>query len=332
MSKQSRERRIIVVGCGVVGLTTATYLTEHGYNVEIWTRETPERTTSAVAGGIWHPFQVDENDTRVADWSHRTLHELQRLAAVPGSGVCLREGMEVYRTHPHPLPSWHRMLSRVEKVPASRLPKDCVEGYRFQVPVVETPVYLGKFLMGRFLAAGGSLKTRTVTCLSEPWSEADWVVNCTGLGARELVGDHTLYPIRGEVLRLKSPPTSEFLLDHDHPGGHTYILPRLSDCVLGGTCDEHVWSLEPSQSAATAIRKRCAEWIPAIDSVDAYATEHLVGLRPGRPRVRLEREISGDGKTVVHNYGHGGSGYTLSWGCAEDAERLLAWKEKKTGT
>ena len=49
--------------------------------------------------------------------------------------------------------------------------------------------------------------------------------------------------------------------------------------------------------------------------------EDLVGLRPGRMEVRLEREEK-NGKYLIHNYGHGGSGVTLSWGCADEVVEL----------
>ena len=49
---------------------------------------------------------------------------------------------------------------------------------------------------------------------------------------------------------------------------------------------------------------------------------HRVGLRPARRTVRLEA-VPGETGTVVHCYGHGGSGVTLAWGCADDVLALV---------
>ncbi|CAG5059094.1 unnamed protein product [Parnassius apollo] len=50
--------------------------------------------------------------------------------------------------------------------------------------------------------------------------------------------------------------------------------------------------------------------------------KHWIGLRPGRDAVRLDAEER-DGKIYIHNYGHGGSGLTLFWGCGNNVLQLL---------
>jgi D-amino-acid oxidase len=114
--------------------------------------------------------------------------------------------------------------------------------------------------------------------------------------------------------------------DEFHPAGRAYVHPRTSDCILGGTLEEHQWDTEPDQATADAIIARCREILPGI--ADAKVIEHLAGLRPGRPEVRLEEGTLDSGSPrVVHNYGHGGSGVTLSWGCAENVVRILGYAE-----
>jgi D-amino-acid oxidase len=182
--------------------------------------------------------------------------------------------------------------------------------------VVEMPIYL-KYLMDRFSAAGGSVQRRTLSSLDEV--DARVVVNCVGLGARDLVDDASMEPIRGQVVRVRNPGLKRFVLDEDNPEGVTYIIPRSGDCILGGTADEGEWDLEPDQETAAGILRRCTQLEPRLK--DAEVLEHKVGLRPGRPEIRLERE---DGPIPrIHNYGHGGSGITLSWGCAEETLRLV---------
>ena len=98
-------------------------------------------------------------------------------------------------------------------------------------------------------------------------------------------------------------------------------MPRSNDCVLGGTADEGDWNTEPNPETAEGILRRCTALEPRL--AGAEILEHRVGLRPGRPEVRLESETLADGTPCVHNYGHGGSGVTLSWGCAEEALELV---------
>ncbi len=135
-----------------------------------------------------------------------------------------------------------------------------------------------------------------------------------------MVGDHSMRPIRGQILRLTNPGLDTFFLDEDDPEGVTYVVPRSKDCILGGTADEDAWDTEPDPATAAEILRRCSRLEPRL--VDAEILEHKVGLRPGRPEVRLDIEETG-AVPVVHNYGHGGSGVTLSWGCAEEAVKLV---------
>jgi D-amino-acid oxidase len=89
--------------------------------------------------------------------------------------------------------------------------------------------------------------------------------------------------------------------------------------VLGGTDVRGDASLEPSPQESDAIVERCARLVPALRTAERAGV--AVGLRPGRAEVRLEAERL-DGGVVVHDYGHGGSGVTLSWGCADEVSAL----------
>jgi D-amino-acid oxidase len=148
------------------------------------------------------------------------------------------------------------------------------------------------------------------------------VVNCAGLGARELVGDSSMKPIRGQILRVRNPGLERFVLDEANPEGVTYVIPRSEDCILGGTTEDGEWSTEPDPQTAAAILKRCTKLEPRL--AEAGVLEHKVGLRPGRPEIRLEKEDVPHAPPRIHNYGHGGSGVTLSWGCAEETLHLVS--------
>jgi D-amino-acid oxidase len=307
---------VVVIGCGVIGLSTALRLREAGLDARIVAADPPQKTTSAVAAAIWYPYKAyPERD--VLRWGRRTFEVLEELVTEPKTGVQMREGLELRRGRAGE-PWWAGAVPGVRRCTEDELPPGYRDGHAFVVPVVEMPVYL-RYLRDRFAAAGGTVERRLVSHMDELAGEAALVVNCAGLGAREMVGDASMAPIRGQVLRVRNPGLDRFFLDEDDPEGVTYIVPRSEDCVLGGTADEGAWETEPDPGTAAAILRRCSALEPRLAGAEVLG--HGVGLRPGRPEVRLERE-AGDGLSVVHNYGHGGSGVTLSWGCAEEALRL----------
>jgi D-amino-acid oxidase len=308
---------VIVVGCGVIGLTAAVRMRESGLGVRIVASAPPLDTTSSVAAALWYPYKAYPED-RVLSWGRRTFEVFEDLAGVPESGVRLREGVEVWR-HPAPDPWWTSAVPGVRRCTRDELPPGCRDGHVFTAPVVEMPIYLG-YLLDRFSDAGGRLEQRAVSSLEE-LADGRVVVNCAGLGARELVGDTTLEPIRGQIVRVRNPGLSRFVLDEENPEGITYIVPRSGDCILGGTAEEGEWGTEPDPGLAAGILRRCTGLEPGLAGVEIL--EHKVGLRPGRPEVRLEREDADHGPPRVHNYGHGGSGITLSWGCADETLRLV---------
>jgi len=134
----------------------------------------------------------------------------------------------------------------------------------------------------------------------------------------ELAGS---YPIRGQIVRVEPGWAPRFV----QAGGGTtplaYVIPRADCTVLGGTQDVGSWDLTPDPETAEAIRARCTALVPGL--ARAEVRSHAVGLRPGRPEVRLETVVTSGG-VVIHNYGHGGGGVTLSWGCAEEVARRAA--------
>ncbi|TCJ13668.1 FAD-binding oxidoreductase [Rubrobacter taiwanensis] len=308
----------LVIGCGVIGLSTAICLQEAGLEVEVWAAEMPRESTSGVAAAVWYPYKAYPQN-RVLKWGGQTYAAFEKLAGDGQTGVRMGEGVELWRREV-PDPWWKDAVSRFRRCEEHELPPGYRDGYVFTVPVIEMPRYL-QYLLERFAGAGGRLTRRVVRSLEEAAEASPLVFNCTGLGARELVGDRLLSPIRGQIVRVRNPGLERFVLDEEHPEEPTYIVPRTEDCVLGGTAQERRWDIEPDPETAAAILRRCVSLEPRL--ADAEVLEHRVGLRPGRPEVRLEREELGSGALCVHNYGHGGAGVTLSWGCAREACALV---------
>jgi D-amino-acid oxidase len=310
---------VIVVGCGVIGLTAALHMREEGLDVRIVTAALPLETTSSVAAALWYPYKAYPED-RILSWGSRTFEVLENLANVPESGVLMREGVELWH-RPVPDPWWASAVPRpVRRCAESELPPGYRDGHAFVAPVAEMPVYLG-YLLDRFIGAGGRLEHRVLSSLGEA-GDGRVVVNCAGLGARELVGDASMEPIRGQIVRVRNPGLERFVLDEENPEGVTYIIPRPEDCILGGTAEEGEWDTAPDPEIAAGILRRCAALEPRL--AGAEVLEHKAGLRPGRPEIRLEREDAASGPPRVHSYGHGGSGVTLSWGCAEETLRIVS--------
>lgn len=152
------------------------------------------------------------------------------------------------------------------------------------------------------------------------------VVNCSGLGARELVGDYDLRPAKGQIVRIKHNGFRRVLLDHgeEEQNSLTYIIPRTYDVVLGGTYEEQNESTEVDPGETEAILHRCANLAPEFAAVTHKdILNEVCGLRPVRSTVRVEAERITPDCLLVHNYGHGRAGFTLSWGCALEVVEII---------
>lgn len=310
---------VLVVGAGIIGLTTAVRLLESGRRVIIATDRAAEATTSYVAAGVWFPH-ASEVGERTLRWSARTFSALAAEAATPDAAVVMRETLMLFPSDPG-RPWWVEAIpDGVAAAEAGTLPAGHRHGLRFTVPQALMPEYLPQ-LHARVRRLGAVVIDRHIPFLAAATAEAPTVVNCAGLAAGELTGDPTVFPIRGQVVRVVNPGLTLSLRDESHPEGRAYVHPRRQDCILGGTAEVGSWNLEPDPATAESILRRCRSLAPELQ--DAPVLEHQVGLRPGRPRVRLEAEEASGGAVIVHNYGHGGSGVTLSWGCADEVVALL---------
>lgn len=306
---------VLVIGGGVVGLTTAVVLAERGVRVRLWTRDPVGRTTSAVAGALWWPYRI-EPVASARTWALRSLEVYEELAARPGTtGVRMVDGV-LGETAPDDVGAWAAArLPGLRRATAEEYPAG--PGVWARLPLIDMPTHL-PWLRERFLAAGGVAETRTVADWAE--ARAPVVVNCAGLGARELVPDPAVRPVRGQLVVVENPGIRTWMVSTGADGAMAYFFPQPGRLVLGGTAEEDAWSLEPDPTVAEAIVRRCAALRPEI--ADARVLDHRVGLRPARDTVRLERAPLPGGRLLVHNYGHGGAGVTVAWGCAEEAAGL----------
>lgn len=314
------NREAIILGCGVSGLTCGVVLAERGWNVRIIAQRHWRDCASGKAGGLWLPYRIEPRD-RVLGWSKRTLAVLTDMSRDPVNGVLMQDNIELYRKDTPASDIWwlsavpeHRRLAPAE------VPPGYACGYVARVPVMDVPLYMPR-LERRFLAAGGIIEiTRRAIESLDRWCSPDRVlINCTGLGSRQLCDDAEVYPIRGQLVRTTNPGIGHSVADELHPLGIAYVIARSQDCILGGTAEPHVEdeTVDPTARARllevnTALQPRLRE---------AQVLEDVVCLRPYRTSVRLELEHRPAGP-IIHNYGHGGAGYTVSWGCAIEVAEI----------
>ncbi|CAN95493.1 FAD-dependent oxidoreductase [Sorangium sp. So ce145] len=306
---QAQGQQITVVGAGVIGLTTAVVLQRDGHRVQVIAAARGERTTSAVAAALWHPFLANPPE-RVNAWSSRSLDELTRIANEhPEAGVDLltaREAADDTR-----LPWWAPSVPDLALEPGPH-PLGAPYSLRFTAPRIEPSLHLP------WLEAQLDCPVRAEHVRSLAEVEGDCIVNCTGLGARALTGDGELIGVYGQVAIVEPGeiPPDVALGDERDESALVYVIPRRREIVIGGcfipSPDDRPLTPDPELADAMLQRVRAAGLKPG------RLLGSRAGLRPYRSTVRVERE-----GRVIHNYGHGGSGYTLAWGCAHEVSAML---------
>jgi D-amino-acid oxidase len=228
--------------------------------------------------------------------------------------VRLRPGTELL-PEDGPDPWWADAVPDLVKV--ADVPPGYAVGWRFTAPVVDMSRYL-PWLEAR-LAGHGIVPE--IAAVGDLGDIGGVVIDCAGLGARELAPDDQVTPVRGQVVVVEQVGIREWVVDDGDGRALTYVVPRVDEVVVGGTAEEGADDMAVDPRTAAGILERATALVPEL--AGARVLRHKVGLRPARPTVRLEAERR-DGRTVVHCYGHGGAGVTLSWGCAADVVALAA--------
>jgi len=305
--------QVTIVGAGVIGLSTALVLEERGHEVRIVAAAGADTSVSAVAGAVWFPYRSGPPD-RVAAWSARTRTWLEELAAIGDAGIDVVTDYEITgELGPEPpLPWWAAGIPVTRaRAPVAGEPP----AWRFLAPRAEPAIFLP--WLARQLRA--RVERRPVRELAaEP---GDAIVNCTGLGARELAADRELAPLLGQTVITGCGGVDRklALTDEREPDELFYLIPRRDELVLGGCAVP--WPPDEPPRADPARTERILAQARALGLDIGPLHGVRVGLRPYRPSVRLERDPAEP--RIVHNYGHGGAGFTMCRGCAEEAAELV---------
>ncbi len=313
---------VTVVGAGVIGLSTALALEERGHRVRIVTAHTGDATTSAVAGAVWFPYRAGPPG-KVAAWATRTRTWLEQVAAtVPEAGVDVLTGYEITRDDTYP---WWAAGPEVEAggpaptgVAVARAPAPVTGApmaWTFRAPRAQPALFL-PYLASRLRA---QIETRTVRQLAD--EPGDVVINCTGLASRELARDDQISPLFGQiaVAEVGGADLRVTITDDRDPDAIFYIIPRRGELVLGGCSRPYPPGAQPELDRD--LTARVLAQAKALGIAVGNVRSERAGLRPFRPEVRLERDPHEP--RVIHNYGHGGAGFTLCRGCAEDVAALV---------
>jgi D-amino-acid oxidase len=256
--ESGRTGAAAVIGCGVIGLAAARTLQRRGFDVTIYAKDMPPETTSNIAGASWSPTSVIDEDNRTPAWDS----QFERAARFSNRSFQLLVGDEyaVRWREQYNLgefgyvDTWdhvmlHDLFPTARKLEQSENPFPAKHVHVENTMFIEPSIYLNT-LVRDFYIAGGRIRRVIFTTpnqlatLSEPV-----VINCTGLGARELFGDRELMPIKGQLTVLLPQPE----VDYAMVGMGLYMFPRRDGIVLGGTFERGVETLEPNAEAKQRV-------------------------------------------------------------------------------
>jgi D-amino-acid oxidase len=293
-----------IIGGGIIGVTTGLALLEAGHDVTIFSRDPIEKTTSFAAGAVIYPVNIEESE-RVLGWFAVTN---KALADRKPPGVTRITWRKCSMKDNCPEPFWLKAAGggRLTEIPYGNK-----SGIGADLFLIDVDMYYPYML--REFQKRGTYKIQNIASFDDVPGEFELIVNCTGVYAGALTGDKDIHPARGQIVLVKNPGVHDFYSSFDTKN---YIYPRRDLCVLGGSFDANVWDTKPDDKLTASILNWAGNLEPKFKN--AEIADVRVGLRPLRSKVRLEKEILPSGRTVIHNYGHGGCGYTLAWGCAAD--------------
>jgi D-amino-acid oxidase len=347
--------KIAVVGGGVIGLSVAHRLVQRGCRVTVFSPQSIDQLTSAVAAAYWGPVWIGDYDR---NWAITTLTEFQRLAERRVPGVTKVEfdkwltsdaagSIESGNEDAH----WWRHLPGIDFRVKPLPPKTtlCVDDQeltfttriRFRSIVARMPDYL-RWLESELTASGQAvIEKRWVDSLDEVTGGTgqnegfDHTVNCSGAGAKALCGHDpatmSMKLLAGHAVLTQAPEIrhARLFAGGTFVGNPVYVVPRdgsISDVLVGGTAIEVTEPINfrklisfQREERCPAVMARARQCVPELD--DCVVQSQLVGLRPVRSSVRIERDA--DCHKLIHCYGHGGSGMTLSWGSADRVCELI---------
>ncbi|MEH2449985.1 FAD-dependent oxidoreductase [Nostoc sp.] len=353
---------ILVIGAGVSGLTTAICLREVGFRVVIVADRFAPDLTSIVAGALWEwppavcgSHGAPRSLERSKNWCMTTYNKFKKIHAEFGSeetGLYLKDAYfyfkDVLENRPTELHKMNELKDKVDGFERGlQIVKETIDlnfkggikdAYKHMAPTTNTDVYM-KWLLQQVKDIGCEIIQEKINVnVVQNEQEllrrfnAKAIVNCAGLGSIATTGDTSMYPLRGALVRVKNlggVVTDAHCISHEESSLNeqdiVYIVPRGDDLVvLGGLTQQDQWDTDLSLEVPI-IRQMydgCLEFLQELRELPLDEKEPVrTGLRPlTEENVCVERVLN---THVFYNYGHGGSGVTLSWGCSQEIVQLV---------
>lgn len=315
---------IAIVGAGIIGMTNAVRLLEKGFSVTVFTKDKPLETNSDAAVANW--FTSDDSKPLLQRYCLESITKFSELMDKEGprSGVQRIPLILYFKSKEDFEKSVWASESLKKSVNLTNAPPERAEvpGFPFAVLIHNLlihPAIYRPYMLKRFADLGGKLKNQKVNSLSELINDYDIVINSAGWEAEFLTKDPHVYPIRGQTETMEIPKNSgHYSLNVEGIDAYVVFRPLTKDCVIGTTYQVGDSGSEIRESDKRAIVEKISKFFPYVSE---GKTRSKAGVRCGRSDVRIETEkvnnTNGEEKLIIHCYGHGGSGYSASWGSAD---------------
>ncbi|RJE26152.1 FAD dependent oxidoreductase superfamily [Aspergillus sclerotialis] len=330
---------IVVIGAGVIGLTTALHIQQHlskNQSLLVIARDLPQHTSidyaSPWAGAHYRPIPgTSAQLKKEANQARRTYEDFKTLAEDPEAGIKFIEGIEHLEAPPadyldtEAVKIAYGHLDNFRILDKAELPTGVKWGVKYKTYVVNSPVYCA-YLLRKIIFNGGKAREYTLKSLEEAFTlehNVKTVVNCSGMG----FGDSKSFVIRGQTCLVKNP-CDLTLTRQKSDGSWSFCIPRPLNggTVIGGTKQINDWDPNPSMETRNKVLDNAAKWFPfpSGSKREFDVVRDIVGRRPARDGgMRVEAEKMDGGRVLVHAYGAGGRGFELSRGVAEDVGVLM---------
>ena len=315
--------KIAIIGAGISGMSTAFLLMQKKHRIAVYSKAFSPNITSDRAAAFWFPYHV-RNDRRGIGWCRTSYDYYKKLAKQKETGISIHQLIKVLRKGiEEEEPIWIDLMPEdsYRIMHANELSSNVAKGYDIQVPLIETQIFL-PYLQMQLQQKGVQFIKKEINHFDELTGDNDIVINCSALGSVNLCNDESIIPVKGQVGLLAPKKDLPIYLDNEKL---LYIVPRKDAIIVGGTYEEGIETETTDPLVIERLLNNAYEVLPELKQQRVIGS--WSGLRPHRPEVRVEHK---EGTNIIHNYGHGGSGFTLSFGCAEEVagivDRLLTHK------
>lgn len=312
----SNLSKIAVIGGGVIGRMAALELAKAGYRVTVITDKRPEETTSTVAGGLWKPAYAKPVE-KLIPWANETYDWLKTIPQEPAVAGLQWVSAFLHYTEASNDRRWEDKLSDVREISTpTGLPLDIIATHYTEVlPIVDMSIFL-PWLREEGRKAGVVEVFQNISSLEEAASLGELVVLATGLATSALIPDAGVYPIQGQIVRVANPGGLSYH-QYNNSTETLYIIPNVNRVIIGGTHVEHSTDEVFDLALEKEMLERAYRFEPRLKEMPIVS--RAIGFRPGRDETLVKLDTSAK---LIHSYGHGGSGVTVSYGVAREILRL----------